>query len=325
MPPVLPAGNEKRESYWGAILEYLDAPDYVSKNRTKSAVSSRKRRINTGINLDPIISEPTQPIKKSSPPRETHGRRYDTFTDVGFDVSPDGLFTNLISKPDSNISLESLGIIGTETGTNYGTKEGDSRLSSMPIGTAAKGIVDSPNVYQQTGTENSGIGTNISETGTEISGIGTEMLEIRTEISGIGTEVFGIETNTSETGTEISEIETKTSAIETEISETETEEPEPTFLELLRDSNWMKMGDPRKKKVQSRVISQIGKQVYVDYGHKFYGAFKVPEGMEPSQFQTGTMVLVRVNDLELTQHFLGEEEMFSLLESGIEFVSLSTH
>ena len=311
MPPVLPAGNEKRESYWGAILEYLDAPDTVSKNRTKSAGSSRKRRINTGINLDPIISEPTQPIKKSSPPRETHRRRYGTFTDVGFDVSPDGLFTNLISKPDSNISLESLGIVGTETGTNYGTKEGDSRQSSMPIGTAAKGIVDSPNVYQQTGTENSGIGTNTSETGTEISGIGTE--------------VFGIETNTSETGTEISEIETKTSAIETEISETETEEPEPTFLELLRDSNWMKMGDPRKKKVQSRVISQIGKQVYVDYGHKFYGAFKVPEGMEPSQFQTGTMVLVRVNDLELTQHFLGEEEMFSLLESGIEFVSLSTH
>ena len=312
MPPVLPAGNEKRESYWGAILEYLDAPDCVSKNRTKSAGSSRKRRINTGINLDPIISEPTQPIKKSSPPRETHGRRYGTFTDVGFDVLPDGLFTNLISKPDSNISLESLGIVGTETGTNYGTKEGDSRQSSMPIGTAAGGIV-------------SGIGTNTSETGTEISGIGTEMLEIRTELSEPGTEVFGIETNTSETGTEISEIETKTSAIETEISETETEEPEPTFLEVLRDSNWMKMGDPRKKKVQSRVISQIGKQVYVDFGHKFYGAFKVPEGMEPSQFQTGTMVLVRVNDLELTQHFLGEEEMFSLLESGIEFVSLSTH
>ena len=96
----------------------------------------------------------------------------------------------------------------------------------------------------------------------------------------------------------------------------------PKFLEMLRESNWMKMGDPRQKMFRGIVINQIGNQVYVDYGYKFYGVFKIPEGMEPEQFVTGTKLLVLVKELELTQHFLGEDSLFSLLESEIQFQSL---
>ena len=99
-------------------------------------------------------------------------------------------------------------------------------------------------------------------------------------------------------------------------------ETQPKFLEVLRESNWMKMGDPIKKTFRGIVINQIGNQVYVDYGYKFYGAFKIPEGMETEQFVTGTKLLVLVKELEMTQHFLGEDSMFSLLESEIQFQSL---
>ena len=40
--------------------------------------------------------------------------------------------------------------------------------------------------------------------------------------------------------------------------------------------------------------------------------------MEPEQFGTGTKLLVLVKELELTQHFLGEDSLFSLLESEIQ-------
>lgn len=99
-------------------------------------------------------------------------------------------------------------------------------------------------------------------------------------------------------------------------------ETQPKFLEVLRESNWMKMGDPRKKTFRGIVINRIGNQVYVDYGYKFHGVFKVPETMEPEQFGTGTKLLVLVKELELTQHFLGEDSLFSLLESEIQFQSL---
>lgn len=95
-----------------------------------------------------------------------------------------------------------------------------------------------------------------------------------------------------------------------------------SFEEMLRTSNLMLMGDPRKKNVTGIVFNISGDQIYVDYGHKFYGVFKIPEDVEKQQFQPGTKVVVKVNELELTQQFLGENTMFSLLESSIEFVAL---
>ncbi|KAI6658574.1 28S ribosomal protein S28, mitochondrial [Oopsacas minuta] len=145
-----------------------------------------------------------------------------------------------------------------------------------------------------------------------------ETKEISTSKKDIQTGTIDVQTQTEVPKDPITEVE------DFEEHETKPLEPEPNFLEMLRESNWMKMGDPRKKKFRGIVINQVGNQVYVDYGYKFFGVFKVPDGMEPSQLKIGTKLLILVKELELTQHFLGEESMFSLLESEIEFDSIIT-
>ena len=296
--------NETRENYWEAVLKYLDPPEYISKNRTETADSNSNWQ--NEVNLDPITSQHIRPIKRGSSKRKQQKLKSRPISDLGFDIESDGLFPSMLSKSNQEISGGYQSIIDTVTGTKDGTGTKD-----------------------ETGTETKdGTGTK-DETGTETKdGIETKdesCSDLFFAIEGATSEVENIPNDTEQENTADSTemphlTETET---ETNTPETGTEEPELTFLEVLRDSNWMKMGDPRKKKVRGIVINQIGNQVYVDYGHKFYGVFKIPEGMEPSQFQTGTKLLVRVTELELTQHFMGEDYMFSLLESGIEFDSLA--
>ena len=298
MTPIMSAENEKRENYWAVILEYLDPPEVISKNRTRSARSSHKRQMNTNLFLDPSESEPTQPIKIGSQ-KQKQRIKSRPISNLAFDIEPNGLFTNVLSEPDEGIDVKYQAIIDTATGTKHGTKDADNIDSSLPTEDISEVEIVAIAKEKVVGVSH--------RTQTDIPRVETEAELPESETKEI---IIGTDTNTAETGTET--------------IETLPEEPEPKFLEVLRESNWIKMGNPRKKCVRGVVINQTGKQVYVDYGHKFYGVFKIPEEMEPSQFQIGTKLLVTIKELELIQHFMGEDDMFSLLESGIEFVSLST-
>ena len=100
------------------------------------------------------------------------------------------------------------------------------------------------------------------------------------------------------------------------------ENHEESFSETIRSSNLVKIGSPSGKKVEADVIAVVGRNLYVDFGHKFHAVVPVPEA-NPEMYRKGTRVIVRVRDLELTSHFLGDSKDTSLLEAEVDLLGLA--
>ncbi len=95
-----------------------------------------------------------------------------------------------------------------------------------------------------------------------------------------------------------------------------------SFAELFRNSQLAKIGNPIGKKVEGEVIAVVSGNMYVDFGHKFHAVVPVPEA-NPEAYVKGARVIVRVRDLELTSHFLGDGKDTSLLEAEVDLDSVS--
>ena len=96
---------------------------------------------------------------------------------------------------------------------------------------------------------------------------------------------------------------------------------EKTFAELLRSSKLVSSGEIVGKCIPALITAVTGKDLYVDFGAKFHAVVPRPEG-DASKWRRGVWVEVKVNDLELTQHFLGSSRHTSLLEADVELIGL---
>ena len=95
-----------------------------------------------------------------------------------------------------------------------------------------------------------------------------------------------------------------------------------SFKHLLDNSQFVQSIDPVGKVAEAVVIALSGKNIYVDFGGKFHAVVPLPKENRNSYVE-GTKVLVKIKDLELTDHFLGAKKHISLLEAAAELVGLA--
>ncbi|CAG2108241.1 unnamed protein product [Medioppia subpectinata] len=99
------------------------------------------------------------------------------------------------------------------------------------------------------------------------------------------------------------------------------DEPSVPFPTLLRHSTFIQMGDPEGKVVIGRIDDVVDEDLYVDFGFKFNGVCKRPKSNQ-SQYVRGAKVKVRINDLELSDRFLGSSIDMTLLEADITLMGI---
>ena len=78
------------------------------------------------------------------------------------------------------------------------------------------------------------------------------------------------------------------------------------------------------KEVEGEVVAVTGEDAYVDFGFKFHAVVTVPAAAERrEEYRRGARVLVRVEDLEMTDHFIGDSRDITLLEAAADLVGLA--
>ena len=95
-----------------------------------------------------------------------------------------------------------------------------------------------------------------------------------------------------------------------------------TFADIFKRSKLANTPDPTGQKVEAEVLAVVEGNMYVDFGCKFHAVVPVPKAGAKS-FRKGTRVIVRVLDLEMTNHFIGDHRDLSLLEAEAEFVGVA--
>jgi hypothetical protein len=97
--------------------------------------------------------------------------------------------------------------------------------------------------------------------------------------------------------------------------------PEGSFQQLFETSKFAQAMDPIGKEVEADVLAVVDDKLYVDFGCKFHAVVPCPDTVK-GRVQQGTKLVVVVNDLEVTQAFIGSSKHDSLLEASAEFVRL---
>ena len=91
-----------------------------------------------------------------------------------------------------------------------------------------------------------------------------------------------------------------------------------TFRDLFQRSKFANMLDPVNQEVEGEVLAIVKDQIYVDFGCKFHAVVPKPV----TTIRKGTRVTVRILDLEMTNHFVGDHRDISLLEAEVELVDV---
>ncbi|KHJ99499.1 hypothetical protein OESDEN_00535 [Oesophagostomum dentatum] len=94
-----------------------------------------------------------------------------------------------------------------------------------------------------------------------------------------------------------------------------------TFSRMLRQSKFMQLGDFSGRLVTGRVVHRVQDDLYVDFGLKFNGVCKVPS-VNSEAYREGAIVLLRLQDPELSERFLGSEHDLTLLEADATLIRL---
>ncbi|XP_026805725.1 28S ribosomal protein S28, mitochondrial [Rhopalosiphum maidis] len=93
------------------------------------------------------------------------------------------------------------------------------------------------------------------------------------------------------------------------------------FEVLLRDSNFINLGDPEGKQVIGTIFHIVDNDLYIDFGWKFHCVCTRPIKNADS-FVRGSQVKLRIKSLELATRFLGSEKDLTLLEADAALLGL---
>ncbi|GFT45063.1 28S ribosomal protein S28, mitochondrial [Nephila pilipes] len=105
-----------------------------------------------------------------------------------------------------------------------------------------------------------------------------------------------------------------------QVTESEPKE-EKTFLNLLRHSEFVQMGDPFGKVAIGRIFQVVNNDLYIDFGGKFYCVCRKPK-KNSQLYVRNAEVKIRINELELCARFLGAVEDLTLLEASGNLLEL---
>lgn len=96
-----------------------------------------------------------------------------------------------------------------------------------------------------------------------------------------------------------------------------------TFKQLLASSRLLTSCGPSVlgQRVMGKIIAIVDDNLYIDFGGKFHGVVPRPP-VKREEYGIGALVEVIVNDLEISDQFLGAPRHESMLEADIQLVGL---
>lgn len=100
----------------------------------------------------------------------------------------------------------------------------------------------------------------------------------------------------------------------------ELEKPLP-FTTLLRQSEFINLGDPIDKIVIGKIFKVVKDDLYIDFGWKFYCVCPKPLKNENLYVRNAT-VLLKIKDLELSTRFIGATTDTTILEADCVLLGL---
>ncbi|XP_028402223.1 28S ribosomal protein S28, mitochondrial-like [Dendronephthya gigantea] len=94
-----------------------------------------------------------------------------------------------------------------------------------------------------------------------------------------------------------------------------------SFAEMFEETPFAKLGRPAGKVVEGKITHIVKDDMYVDFGWKFHAVVKIPPSKVKSQsFSVGDVIEVKINELEMTGHFLGQHKRITLCEADVSLV-----
>lgn len=95
------------------------------------------------------------------------------------------------------------------------------------------------------------------------------------------------------------------------------------FASLLRNSEFIKLGDIRNAVVVGKIFHTVGDDLYVDLGLKFHTVVKRPQ-TNPKLYVRGSKVRMKLLSYEITDRFIGEDGPRTLLEADAILLGLES-
>ncbi|XP_050540861.1 28S ribosomal protein S28, mitochondrial [Daktulosphaira vitifoliae] len=93
------------------------------------------------------------------------------------------------------------------------------------------------------------------------------------------------------------------------------------FETLLRNSNFINLGDPEGKIVIGTIFHIVNNDLYIDFGWKFHCVCPRPV-KNFNEYVRGSQVRLKIKTLELATRFLGSEKDLTLLEADATLIGL---